>query len=167
MIRRRTRQPATIQPNLTSMVDVVFILVVFFMLVSQLSKEQFIEMLLPRLRAATTEPIDADRRVVVNVIPAPASGGGATAPGHAARYRLGAGAFDATPEGVAALARALREATAREPDTRIIIRAARDERYETVHPVLQAVTLAGATRVDLVAMPDDGGAPADPKGGRR
>lgn len=146
MSRRRAYNPPKIQPNLTSMVDVVFILIVFFMLISQINKEQVVDLVLPTLRASTAEPLPAEARVVVNVMPKAQSAGGA--------YRVGLRSYDATPEGIAAIAGALRAARGRDPSVRVMVRASRDEPYERVHPVLQAVTLAGMSKVDLIALPE-------------
>ncbi|HVZ94751.1 MAG TPA: biopolymer transporter ExbD [Phycisphaerales bacterium] len=159
MKRRRAYSPPRVQPNLTPLVDVVFMLVVFFMLITQLSKEEVIDMTLPRLREPATEPIAAEGRVIVNVVPRELTG---ESGGFGGDYRVSTLSFTNTGEGVNALTGVLREARMRDSGVRVIVRASRTERYDRVHPVLQAVTRAGIARVDLVALPEeparDGGA---------
>jgi biopolymer transport protein ExbD len=89
-------------------------------------------------------------RVIVNVVPESqrALVGG--------MYLVEKDAFAADPAGIAALAERLRREKAVDPDLRVLIRAARDERYERVHPAMQAVTLAGVRGVDLVTVPPEG-----------
>lgn len=129
------------------MVDVVFLLVVFFMLIAHLTREQRLDLVLPRLRQAQSDEAQARALLVLNVVPGSRAGS-------AAAYRMGSMDFDATPAGEAGLVAALRAAREREPELRVVVRAERTQAYDTVHPALRAVTTAGLTRVDLAAMPE-------------
>ncbi len=129
------------------MVDVVFLLVVFFMLVSRLTRDRAVEMDLPRLRESDAESLGATSRLIVNVVPRE----GRAALGGA--FRLGERAFPDTPEGVLHLASALREAKERQPDAWVLLRASRTESYSSVHPAMQAAVLAGVRRVELMVAP--------------
>lgn len=144
-------RPYHLQPNLTSLIDVVFLLLVFFLLATQLTREQRIEMDLPALDDRESAPTpDSDTRVIVNVIPFSRRGefGGA--------YQVEKQVFPGDPPGVEALAETLRRAKAADPGVRVLLRAPRDEHYERVHPAMQAVTLAGVSAVDLVTVPPEG-----------
>lgn len=146
-------RPYHLQPNLTSLIDVVFLLLVFFLLATQLTEEKRVEMTLPALdnrESAPMPPGGDDARVIVNVVPESLEIelGGA--------YVVDKDAFAGDASGVASLAERLRLARRNNPDVRVLLRAARNEHYQRVHPAMQAVTLAGVAGVDLVTVPPDG-----------
>lgn len=134
-------------PNLTSMIDVVFLLMVFFMLVAQLSNDRVVTMLLPKLSSAWSARAGDEARAIVNVVPPErrAIEGGA--------YRLGTLVFDDSEAGIEGLTRALEAVRRREPAVRVVVRAGRAEAYDRVHPVLAAVSSAGIALVDLSIEP--------------
>ncbi len=142
-----TRRSPGLLPNLTPMVDVVFLLVVFFMVVSHLSRERAVEMTLPRLADADSAALGAEARLIVNVVPRDSrvALGGA--------YRLGDRSFADTADGILSLASVLREARERQPGAWVLLRAARTEPYAAVHPAMQAAVLAGIRRVELMVAP--------------
>lgn len=142
--RARLRLGAVAGPNLTSMVDVVFILVVFFILVSQLTVDRLLKLRLPALEEGGGSALDSTPRLVINVVPqeqVAALGG---------TYRLGTQSYGSDEVGVRALATALRQGADRSPAPDILVRAARDEAFERVRPALRAASLAGLERVRLV-----------------
>lgn len=137
--------------NLTPMIDVVFQLIIFFMLVARFSEEQAIDLILPRVNEQAMERIDLESRAVVNIVPR------ARAAGLGGSYRLGLISFPETPEGVRGLATALSQIRARQPNVEVFVRAERTEPYSRVHPAVQAVSLAGIRRVHLVTLPAGSG----------
>lgn len=142
--RAPTRKPL-ISPDLTPMVDVVFLLIVFFIVVAQITTNERLDLTLPELRNALTVKPGDDRRVILNVAPAeqePAVGGG---------YLLGHRAYPDTDAGIGALTDRLATLVARDPAIAVTVRADRVERYERVHAALRACAEAGVTRVNLVA----------------
>lgn len=146
-------RPYHLQPNLTSLIDVVFLLLVFFLLATQLTQEKRVEMSLPAFdkRQSAALPAGEDQpRIIVNVVPEALreSAGGL--------YLVDKDVYPGDAAGVAALGERLRRAKADDPAVRVLLRAARDERYERVHPAMQAVTLAGVSGVDLVTVPPGG-----------
>jgi len=143
--------------NLTPMIDVVFQLIIFFMLVAQFSSQQAIELVLPRVTGSLAELVDAENRLVVNVVPLArtASEGGA--------YRVGTRVFQETPEGIRRMSATIGEALGRDPNLRVLVRADRAEACERVHPALQALSLAGARDVELMISADP--APRNAPGG--
>lgn len=130
------RGPARIAANLTPMIDVTFLLIVFFVLVSQIVEVESVPLSLPELADPATAPMGEERRTVINVVP--------TSGGRAEAYRLGARSFAATPEGAAQLARELGALFAADPTLRVNLRADRGTRYEFVRPALRAVSEAAA-----------------------
>ena len=143
---RQRRASSSIRSNMTPMIDVVFLLIIFFMLVAQISRQRVIRVDLPRLENAVSTEIEGESRAVVNVVPRESVGalGG--------DYRLGSLAFRNSAEGLRRLADALRDAAQANPDILVLVRAARTERYERVYPVLRATTDAGISRVNLVTL---------------
>lgn len=137
------------QTNLTPMIDVVFQLIIFFLLVAQFSRQQTIELTLPSVSNRESEQIKGESRAIINVVPREqvARLGG--------DYRLGSLSFDATPQGIERLAEVLRSIKRRMPECKVYIRAGRIESYERVHPAMQAVTLAGLSDMELVTIPPD------------
>lgn len=137
--------------NLTSMIDVVFLLVVFFMLAAHLSRDRMLPLNLPHLGRANTPSEQEDNRAVLNVVPTDriAKEGGA--------YRMGQLTFADGADGVRALSEALADLRERDPKASVLVRAERTERYDRVLPALEAVSGAGINRVDLALVPISGG----------
>ena len=64
--RRRRKKPPTLSMNMTPMIDIVFQLIIFFMLVSEFQNMELEQITLPfALRA--TEVVGPDERLVINV----------------------------------------------------------------------------------------------------
>lgn len=140
------------------MIDVTFLLIVFFVLVSQIVEREHVEMRLPELSDPATVPLAEEGRVVLNVLP----GEG----GDAAGLRLAGETFAASEAGRDALAERLAGMLRRDPGLDVQLRADRATRYRAVAPVLDAVrragTLAGVKlppRLNLVVVPGEEVAP--------
>lgn len=150
MPRDRSRFPnAEIEANLTPMIDVSFLLIVFFVLVSRITDREQARMSLPAVRAGSAARAEDDARVVVNVLPG--SDGGSEG------YAVGTTVLPASPDGIARLAETLAAGYRRNPRLAVHLRADRATRYEWVEPAMRAVSTAariaggGALpRLDLV-----------------
>jgi biopolymer transport protein ExbD len=157
MPRDRRRFPyAEISANLTPMIDVSFLLIVFFVLVSRLSDVEQAPLTLPAVREGVATRAGDEARIVVNVLPGDA--------GAIAGYAIGPRVFPASADGVAALAEQLADGYRRNPRLAVHLRADRGARYEWVEPAMRAVStaarLAGGgalPRLDLVVQPDGRG----------
>ena len=69
MPRNRSKFPAAvIEANLTPMIDVTFLLIVFFTLVSGIADNERVDMSLARVEAGATAQADEESRVMLNVI---------------------------------------------------------------------------------------------------
>jgi len=128
------------------MVDVVFLLIVFFMLVAQFTRQQAVELRPPDPSNPATVEQGDEARIVVNV-----------SPGDDA-YVLGGRRYPGGEDGEALLAEAVAAERARRPGAPVVVRADRSEAYAIVHGALRAVREAGATRVELATAPRGGGA---------
>jgi len=150
MAGSRLPRSTSIAPNLTPMIDVVFQLFIFFLLVAQFSAQQSIELQLPRLAGDERDHAGSESHLVINVVPADRAGelGG--------DFRLSGRPFPNTEDGLARLTESLRASAERRPGAKVLVRAARTERYERVHPVLDAASRAGLAQVELVTAPPPG-----------
>jgi len=151
------RGPVTPSMNITPLIDVVFLLIIFFMLVNNIVSDESVEMVLPELDPPHTRELGEVSRVVVNVAPQPfTKQARADYPlehaGKARFVKVGTGAgsqFTAeNTEGITAALTALRVAN---PDLQVLLRADAALFYEEVRPVMGAVTAAGIGTVNLVA----------------
>ncbi|MBL9141172.1 MAG: biopolymer transporter ExbD [Phycisphaerae bacterium] len=134
MSRLYARGPARMEANLTPLIDMAFLLIVFFVLVSQISSIENLPLELPRPSDNAARRPGDDPRVVVNVVPA--------ADGAAAGYQLGRSEFAASTAGLAQLAKTISEAMRKQPATEINVRADRSTEFRWVQPVLDAVSNA-------------------------
>ena len=124
--------PHSIQANLTPLIDVTFLLIVFFMLVLQITDLDNAEMDLPTPQDPVSELFGDQHRVVINVVTAPLEG---TASG----YRLGQRRFRTDTEGLANLTKALAARYREDPALQINLRADRSTHYEWVDRIFLAI----------------------------
>ncbi|MEO0586397.1 MAG: biopolymer transporter ExbD [Planctomycetota bacterium] len=158
------RGPVKAEMNITPLIDVVFLLIVFFMLVNKIVSDESVPMRVPVLDDPQTREVGEVERVVVNVAPAEGSreDNALAWDGNAAFVQVGAGLrFNAGDLGgitsAVASAKATAEAGGAE-GVEVILRADSALFYDAVQPVLDAITEAGVETVHLTAfLPDDGG----------
>lgn len=136
------RGPARLVANLTPMIDLTFLLIVFFVLVAQISEVERVELDLPRPADPASAPPPEEIRAIINLVPDP------TIPSRVAAMRIGSAEFANDRAGrdrfAAHLARLYRDA----PALRLNVRADRRAEYRDVEPVLAAVT-EGASRAGV------------------
>ena len=140
--------------NITPMIDVAFLLIVFFVLVSQIVEFETVPMDLPAPNEPASRPASEEQRVVVNVVPA--QGGGVE------NYRLGSRTYATNSEGRAALREHLSGLYSQNPRLRVNLRADRATAYRWIHPVFDAVQQAAGDanaditpRINLVIVRED------------
>lgn len=146
---------AKVEANLTPMIDVVFLLIVFFVLVSQIVDLENVKMELPTLIDPASEFAGQEQRVVVNVEPG--------IDGDASRYRLGGQYYDAGLQGIKDMTSHLAELYKINPLLSVNLRADASTHYQWVEPVMQAVANAAilsqqptaVPRVNLVVIRED------------
>lgn len=139
----------------TPLVDIVFLLIIFFMLVAQFARQRAVELEPPVVAQGPAAPIDPEARLVVHVLPREL----AVAAGHDYRFE-GVGYGPSEPE-LADLAAAVSAALAERPDSAVHLRADRAERWTRVRPALGAIAGLGVGKVRLVARADAAGGPGD------
>ncbi len=125
---------APVQANLTSMIDVTFLLIVFFVVVSQIVEVENVDLDLPTPQEPVSELPGEESRVVINVVP------GAT--GKASGYRMAGRMYPAGTQGIEALTESLAARYSENPGLSVNLRADRTTQYVWVEPVFQAVSAA-------------------------
>jgi len=138
------RNSTSLNSNLTPMIDVTFLLIVFFVLVSQIVEVENVDLRLPELEQPASNFPDDEQRSVINVVPG--FGGQATG------YRMGGLEFPVGDEGIEALTRHLAGLLRANPSLRVNLRADQGTEYKFVQPALEAVA-AAARRVDASTTP--------------
>lgn len=136
--------------SLTPLVDVTFLLIVFFVVVAHISSSERIPMPLAQVANAETAPDKLQRRLVINIVPE------ASREAIGGDYLVGVRTFGVTGDELARLTDMLALRQASHPGAAAVIRAARTERYDRIHPILEACRSAGLTDVRLVAEDLDG-----------
>lgn len=136
--------------SLTPLVDVTFLLIVFFVVVAHLSSNERIPMPLAQVDNAETAPDKLQRRLVINVIPI------AQRDQKHGDYLVGVRTFGSSSEDLARLQDMLAVRESNQPGGAAVIRASRTEAYARIHPILEACREAGLTDVRLVTEDLDG-----------
>lgn len=138
---------------MTPMIDVIFQLIIFFMLVNRIIAEETVEMIPPELEEPKTRELATENRVTVNVAPheydRKRKPGELNYPGDARLVKVGLDTFDI--EDMEGVTKALKEAKELNPDVEVLLRADAALFYDQVQPVMQAITSAEITKVNLVA----------------
>ena len=143
---------AEIEANLTPMIDVTFLLIVFFVLVSQIVDLESVEMELPRPADPATELATDENRSVLNVLPGQE--------GLSNGYIFGNRLYATDTAGITSLTAAIARVYETNPAIYLNLRADRSTDYRWVEPVLRAVSgaarAAGTTpRINLVVVREE------------
>lgn len=121
--------------NMTPMIDIVFLLIVFFVLISRISEVELIPMDLPEPRNPAASTPSDQARAVVNL---PGSKDGALQ-----ELRLNAESWSATPNGMLSFSNSLAQLLIQNPDLEVTLRADRRLPYTTVQEVMNGISAAG------------------------
>lgn len=134
--------------NFTPMIDLVFTLSMFYMLVSKFHTAEQIRMSLPRPEQSQARVEKIPDRVIINCLPAedPLHGDGV-------QYALGANPAEPLSDVIDRLA-AMRRQT---PELKVIVRADRRLNYADVRRVMQALARHRIDVLNVVALAGEGG----------
>jgi len=161
--------PVTPHMNITPLIDVVFLLIIFFMLVSNIVAEEAVPMIVPEVDEPKTRQLGEVDRVVVNVAPeefdkdARLEGDRLAVPGEARYLKIGTRRYEMTAEGLKEAREVLAARVADGPKDaegkstlEVVLRADAALYYSEVQPVMTMITAANISKVNLVAyMPED------------
>ena len=151
---RRRHNPVKPEMNMTPLIDVTFLLIVFFMLVNNIVASESVPLLPPKLEDPTTRDLGDVDKIVVSLVPLPFDGSDRADdplnhPGAAQHLRMGLERFEL--DQLAAFTDRLRARRAEAPETSVLLRADAAAHYREVEPVMTAITNAGIGTVHLVA----------------
>jgi len=144
MATRQSRKLEDEEMNMTPMIDVVFLLIIFFMLVSTFASAEQVRMSLPEPDKSQDESVKIVDRVLINGRIGPVS---PISGERTVLYSVGPN----RPQGLDRIAGWLRNAKRGNPQVKVIIRADKRLRYEQVREVMEVVAETGIEQMSLVA----------------
>lgn len=140
--------------NITPLIDVVFLLIIFFMLVNNITSQESVKLIVPHVTDPVTHQMRDKNRIVVNLT---TQSGQASArrkdplaiPGRPGRIKVGLVWF--SHNNLAGVTAALERARKKNPKIHVLLRADAALQYRAVRPVIAAIASAGIGKVDIVA----------------
>jgi hypothetical protein len=132
------------------------------MLVNNIISEEAVQMIVPKLDDPKVIELDEGNRLTINIVPEEYDGDRyelddkLAVSGFSDRVRLGS-QLEFTFENLHEMVSHLEDAVKKNPKVEIILRADAATHYEIVQPVMEAITGAGISRVNLMAfLPNEG-----------
>ncbi|MCO6437652.1 MAG: biopolymer transporter ExbD [Phycisphaerae bacterium] len=141
VLQRLRRGRGEMGVNLTPMVDVIFMLTIFYMLVTRFFSVEQVAMQLPSPDESLARAGHLPDRVVINCRP------GAAADGGDVLYSLGPNA----PESLASITQRLQAMKRDVPALKVVIRADRRLPYADVKALMRTVATSGIDMLHVVA----------------
>lgn len=148
------RGPTRLEAALTPLIDITMLLIVFFVLVSQIGVKDQVPMRLPRPAPSAAVPPGREPRVVVNAI--------ADGAGGVSVWRFAGVEYAPTEAGLQALGGAVAAGLRAQPALEVNLRADAAMRYEAIAPAIDAIGRAAAkavpgspTRLRVAVRPED------------
>ena len=138
------RKMAPVELNLTSMLDVIFLLIIFFLLVSNMSTAELPKLEPPEPESSQAREPQERSRVVINIIP-PESRNGTV-------QRVRVGQEDIAPGNFGRLTQMLQTEKLENPNVEVDLRADLSIHYKEVQPVMNAITSAGIGKINMIAL---------------
>ncbi len=132
--------------NITSMLDVVFNLILFFILISNFASADLPKMNIPEPNKTIARENSDSNRVVVNIVPTDESTGMISSIMFASDDYKGR-----LPE----LQAKLVQEVAKQKDVQVVLRADKRVLYSDVVPVMEVIARAGVTTVNLSASSEE------------
>jgi biopolymer transport protein ExbD len=134
--------PQPIRFNMTPMIDVVFLLIVFFMLVSQFSSAEHVEIKIPEPDKSRAVEFPVPEKVIINIQYA--------GPELPPTYLLGS----LHVENLAEVSRRLLLHKQQNPELEVVLRADKRVPYEYVRQAMQTIAAARIEVFHIVAKPE-------------
>ena len=149
---RRKRPPSKAELNLTSMMDIVFLLIIFFLLVTNFVSQELPEMEVPKPHVSISKNVESER-ITVNIVPLETSTDKTLA------GKIVVSNIEIEPSKAGELTKLLKTekeaAEGRGKKFEVDLRAAKTLQYNQVAPVMEAITGAGIKDVNMVMKTED------------
>ena len=142
------RSPAIIGFNAVPMVDIIFMLTIFFMLVSRFSSQEKVNMDLPKPVMSQAKTVKIPQRVVINCRP----DHNASSPSRSVLYSVGPN----RPEPLAQVSARLGAMKRESPNLKVVIRADRRLHYGDVRALMSVVARNNIEMLNVVAHVGEG-----------
>jgi biopolymer transport protein TolR len=148
MSKKHPKGPARIEANLTAFIDVTFLLIIFFILVAQLSSSERPNLALPQVEDRASTPLERGERLIINC----------ARRGEGVAYTVGTESFTGET-GLRSLAELVRGWSVTQDEEPLAVRAERTLPYEQIDPVLRLLREANVPAVELIVIPPEDGSP--------
>ena len=155
------RGPAKAEMNVTPLIDVTFLLIIFFMVISNFITEESVEMIVPVLEEPKVREFERMNRVVINIAPqrytkSDRGDDHLEWSGEPEYVKIGSQYFamDQMGQVTAVLRRTVAEGPKDEQGgskMEVVLRADSALNYESVQPVMAAIAHAGVGKLHLVS----------------
>ncbi len=149
---RRKRPAGKAELTLTSMMDIVFLLIIFFLLVTNFVSQELPEMEVPKPYVSISRNVETER-ITVNVVPSEKSSDKALA------GKIVVSNIEIEPSQGGELTKLLitekEAAEGRGKKFEVDLRAHKTLQYNQVAPVMEAITAAGIKDVNMVMKTED------------
>lgn len=143
MRAERSGKDRELTMNMAPMIDMVFMLLIFFAFCARLKSAESVEMLLPKPEKSQALNVPLEDRVLIHCRPAdPAN------PAGDVLYSAGVN----PPESLERISERLERVKQVVPDLKVVIRADRRLPFEAVRAVMKVVADQGIERMNLVAL---------------
>lgn len=153
------RGPVAPEMNITPLIDVVFLLLIFFMLVNNVSSQERVKIIAPHIVHPVTHKMEDQNRIIVNVtteqgqVKQRQKGDTFGVPGNPGQIKVGTTWYAFSDMG--GVTRQLEAARKKNPHLRVVLRADAALKYSAVQPVIAAIASAGIEKTDIVAYSKD------------
>ena len=138
-LRDHHRSQSTLSFNATPMIDVIFLLTVFFMLVTRFSSAEQVAMDLPKPEHSQAEIVKMPKRVTINCRP--------SGPAGAVEYSIGPN----RPEPLSVIAERLAAMRRDTSNLKVVVRADKRLRYADARAVMRILADQGIEMLSVVA----------------
>jgi biopolymer transport protein ExbD len=132
--------------NITSMLDVVFNLILFFILISNFASADLPKMSIPQPTKTVAKEDSNPNRVVVNIVPKDENTGQISGIVFSGTNYMGK---------LDQLQAALAKEVAKQSEVQVVLRADKAIRYSDITPVMKAIANAGVKTVNLSASSEE------------
>jgi biopolymer transport protein ExbD len=163
------RGPVAPEMNITPLIDVVFLLIIFFLIVSKIVSDERTPMLVPQLVDPQSQELDAPTRVIVNVarseadldarrdqMGAPGQYAHLRGPGQAEFVRLGAGPkWQVNDANLTKVTQHLKAKKQNNDKVEVLLRADSALHFQAVAPVMDSIVDAGIATVNVVSYTEE------------
>ncbi len=148
---KKKHEANKLELNLTSMLDIVFQLIIFFILVTNFANAQLPKLELPRPEGSKAKEPEKVRKVIVNIVPVRDPDNKPTGQ----TKLLVVDGIQLAATDYPGVTDYLKKELLEHPDLQVNLRADKGLHFEAVQPVMRAVTQAKIAHINLGALEEE------------